>query len=321
MINAMLPSSYSAALAMMLLCMVAWGSWTNMYRLARKWRLEFFHVDWALGLFFIAVVASTFSALPFTADAGSASGLAILCAVTGGAVLNLGNFLLMVGIGRVGMAVAFPVSVGFALVVSTLLSYSINPLGNAALLTVGVALVFCAVLANSLAYRLRSAGTGSRSWGGLVMCFVAGVLFSMAGPLVAKALSTVRPLTPYGVAVLYAAGSLLITLPLFLYMVWKPVDGPPFSLRDYLNGSVRNHLTGFAGGLIWGAGMVMGFLAAGLVGMALSGAIGQANPLVAAIWGVLVWREFRGAPPRAGAALAVTILLYTAGLVVLARSF
>ena len=153
------------------------------------------------------------------------------------------------------------------------------------------------------------------------MCFIAGILFSMAGPLVAKALSTEHPLTPYGVAVLYAGGSLLITVPLFFYLARRPVDGAAYSPGEYLAGSARNRLAGFAGGVIWGSGMVFGFVAAGLVGMALSGAIGQANPLVAAVWGIVVWREFRGAPRPAFVALAVTLILYTAGLVVLARSF
>ncbi len=321
----LLPGSFSAALLLMLLCMICWGSWTNCYRLARNWRLEFFHADYAAGLFLIAVAAavtagSMFGPHTFLDNLRAADSTALICAAAGGVALNIGNFLLMAGIARVGMTVAFPISVGFALVVSTVLSYLIQPLGDPWLLGLGVALVFCAVLANSLAFKLISKTQRRQSNGGLTMCFAAGLLFSAAGPLVAQALSTARPLSPYGTGVLYAGGSLAVTIPLLLYLSRRPLDGPRFSGGDYRSGSARNHLAGFAGGIVWGGGMVFGFLAAGFAGMAVAGAVGQANPLVAAAWGVLVWKEFRGATRRTYLVLSGMVILYGAGLILLARS-
>ena len=302
-------ASFPVALAMMLGAMVCWGSWTNTYRLARAWPVGFFHADYALGVFLAGALAGAGS-LDNLRAAGSD---AWFYALSGGAALNIGNYLLMAAIPRVGMTVAFPVSVGFALVVSTVLSYLVTPLGDPLLLSGGVALVFCAVLTNSLVYRSAGAKSAGSGRGGLAMCFAAGVLFSICGPLVAKALAAPRPLRPAAAALLYGSGGLVAAVPLILFLVPRPLE--------YFRGSHRNHAAGVAGGAIWGAGMVMAFLAAGLVGMAISGAIGQANPLVAAAWGIFVWHEFRGARRRTHLLLALMIALYASGLALLALSF
>jgi glucose uptake protein len=201
------------------------------------------------------------------------------------------------------------------------LSYAIRPLGDPVLLGVGVALVFCAVVTNSFVYRSAGPRKGGGSRGGLAMCFAAGVLYSMCGPLVAKALAPPRPVGSYGAALLYGAGCLVATGPLLLYLARRPLGGVPLLWKEYAGGSVREHVAGLAGGLIWGAGMVLNFLAAGLAGMAVAGAVGQANPLVAALWGIVVWREFRGASRRTMGLLALMVGLYSAGLVVLGLSF
>jgi glucose uptake protein len=322
----LLPETFPAALAMMLVSMACWGSWTNAWRLARRWRLEFFHCDYAIGVMLAAAAAALtagmlFGQPDFLDNLRTASPAAMGYAVAGGACLNIGNFLLMAAIARVGMTVAFPVAVGFSLVVGTVLSYLVHPLGDPALLGGGVAMVFCAVLVNSLVYRSASAGK-QHGRGGLAMCLAAGVLFSLCGPLVAKALTAPDPVAPYGAAVLYAGGSLLITAPLFVWLLRRPIEGKgPLALAGYLGGSARNHLAGLAGGVVWGSGMVLNFIAAGLAGMAVAGAIGQANPLVAAAWGIFVWREFRGAPRRTHALLALMIALYSGGLALLSLSF
>lgn len=321
----LLPETFAAALAMMLGSMICWGSWTNFSRLARRWRVEFFHHDWAWGMFLAAAAAALTGGLFFGRpnsldNLRAAGGDAMAWAVAGGACLNVGNFLLVAGIARVGMTVAFPVAVGLSLVLSTVLSYVVHPLGDPLLLAAGVALVFGAVLTNALAYRSAGAGKPGGA-GGLAMCVAAGILFGMCGPMVAKALNAARPLAPYGAGVLYSLGSLAATLPLLAWLWRRPIGGTPLSISDYRAGTLREHVAGLAGGAVWGAGMVLNFLAAGMAGMAVSGAIGQANPLVAAAWGIFVWREFRGATPRTIALLALMIALYSAGLLLLALSF
>lgn len=308
----LLPASFSAALALMLLSMVCWGSWPNAYRLAPRRALEFRHFDFSIGLLVAALIALVVG----NAGVGlrSADPIAFVAAAAGGVVVNIGNYLLMAGVARVGLAIAFPVSVGSSLVVSALLSYLVRPLGDPLLLGAGVALVFAAVMTNSLAYRCMGARSRGDSHGGLPMCFGAAVFFSVSGPLVAKALTTPRPLDPYAVSLVYAAGSMLAAV-----LVVQFVGRPPWA--GYVSRSVRDHAAGLTGGLIWGCGMVLNFLAAGMVGMAVAGAIGQANPLVAALWGIFVWREFRGASRRVHLLLAVMIVLYAAGLVLVGESF
>ena len=308
----LLPASFSAALVLMLLSMVCWGSWPNAYRLAPKRPLEFLHFDFSIGLLVAALVAVGVGTAGV--DLRNADSIALVAAAAGGVVVNIGNYLLMAGVARVGLAIAFPVSVGSSLVVSALLSYLVHPLGDPVLLAAGVGLVFAAVMTNSLAYRCSGARSHGDSRGGLPMCFGAAVFFSVSGPLVAKALTTPRPLDPYGVSLVYAAGSMLAALVLVKVAVKRP-------WANYVSGSARDHAAGLTGGVIWGCGMVLNFLAAGMVGMAVAGAIGQANPLVAALWGIFVWREFRGASRRVHLLLALMIVLYAAGLVLVGESF
>lgn len=321
----MFSDSFAAALTMMLASMLFWGSWTNTYRLAPRWPLPLFHTDYALGVCLAAWIAAYagagFDAPLFfkglqQADAGAGS-----AALAAGVMLNAGNFLLMAGIARVGMTVAFPLSVGFSLVVSTALSYLIHPLGHPGLLGGGVALVFCAVLVNSLVYRTISKGPGSAGRGGLSMCIAAGVLFSICGALVAKALAPPRPVPPLAAAALYAFGSLLATLPLIMVVATRMPGGNRQLLKKYATPSGRAHTAGLAGGAIWGTGLVLNLAAGSRVGVAIAGAVGQANPLVAALWGIVVWKEFRGSSIRTRLLLALMLALYTAGLGLLGLSF
>ena len=311
---------------MMLLAMVCWGSWTNTYRLARGWRLELYHFDYSVGVLLAALAAALtggtlFGSPDWTGNLRSADAAALVWAACGGASLNIGNFLLMAGIERVGMTVAFPVSVGFALVVSTILNYLVHPLGDPVLLGAGVTLVFCAVLTNSYAYSSAHGPVQTRAGSGLAMCFAAGILFSISSPLVAKAMASARPLAPYGACVMYGTSSLAASVLLLFYLLRRPLGGVPLPLKSYLRGSAVNHGAGLAGGVIWGAGMVLSFVAAGLAGMAVSSAVGQANPLVAAVWGIFVWHEFRAAARRTHVLLALMLLLYATGLLLLALSF
>jgi glucose uptake protein len=322
----LLPESFPTALAMMLAAMVCWGSWPSARRLAAPaWPLEYFQLDCSLGVVLAVVAAAAaFGMCCGTPDVLSnlagAGGLALACALTSGVAVGFGNYLLMVGIARVGMTLAFPVSVGLSLVVSTAGSYAIRPAGDAALLSAGVALVFAAVASNSLVYRSAHPGAGSHSRTGLALCVVAGVLYSASGPLIAQAMAPPRPLAGYGAAVLYAFGYAAAAGPLIALAVRRARNGGGPALAGYTSGSARDHAAGLIAGVGYGAGVVLVFLAAGLAGMAVAGAIGQANPLVAALWGIVVWKEFRGASRRTWRLVALMLLLYTAGLLLLSLS-
>jgi glucose uptake protein len=321
-----IPSSYAVALTMMLLGMFFWGSWPNTYKLTRNWRFELFYWDYALGIFFTSILVGLtlgtfFGPETFWQNLVSADRNAWLYALLAGIIWNCGNILLVAGVALVGLAVAFPVSIGLALVVGVIGSYVITPRGNPGLLFTGVAAVLIAVILNSFAYRAAAASRPKVSRSGLWVCLIAGVLFSGFGPLLAKAYSTAHPLAPYGVEFLFTLGALISTVPVMSYFMRRPVEGARVTWADYMKGSRGEHAAGLFGGFVWGLGTTFTFVPMAVVGTALAYAIGQSNPLVAALWGVFVWREFHGAPPKSKALLAVMFGLYFAGLLLLALSF
>ncbi len=321
-----LPDSFPAALTLMLIGMVCWGSWANPYKLTRHWPFELFYLDYAMGIFATSVIAALTLGMLYGApnaweNLRAADGSAWLYAVLAGVVLNCGNVLLTAAMARVGMATAFPVSIGISFVAGTALSYLVTPRGDPALLSSGVLLVLAAVVVNAAAYRSAATVKPEAPRAGLGLCVAAGLLLCGFGPLVAKALASTRPLAPYPAAVLFTLGALISTLPLLRYVMPRLVGAAPRTLNEYRGGSAVQHWAGWAAGVIWGSGTVAAFIAANTAGMALSGAIGQANPLIAALWGVFVWHEFAGAPRRARSLLAVMFALYTLGIVLLALSF
>jgi glucose uptake protein len=322
----LLPSSYAVALAMMLFGMIFWGSWPNTYKLTRNWRFELFYWDYALGIFLTSIlvgltIGTFFGGATFWQNLTGADREAWLYALAAGFLWNIGNILLVAGVSLVGLAVAFPVSIGLALVVGVIGSYIITPKGNPVLLFVGVALVLAGVITNSLAYRAAAASRQKVSKAGLWVCLSAGVLFSFFGPLLAKAQTSAHPLAPYGLEFLFTLGALVSTIPVMIYFMAHPVEGTPVTLADYKKGSAGAHFAGLFGGFLWGLGTTLTFVPMAKVGTALAYAIGQSNPLVAALWGVFVWREFKGAPTRSHVLVAFMFILYLAGLLCLASSF
>ena len=89
-----------------------------------------------------------------------------------------------------------------------------------------------------------------------------------------------------------------------------PLVGEPVSFSGFFRGPVSGHMLGILGGLIWGTGTVFNMVAASLTGVAISYAVGQSAPMVAALWGVFVWKEFAGAGSRAKMYLAGMFVFY-----------
>lgn len=320
-----LPSSYSAALFMMLAGMIFWGSWANTYKLTGNLRIELFYLDYAFGIFLSSIaigltLGTLFGPVSFVPQLMAADRISWLYACAAGALWNCGNVLLMFGVSMVGLAVAFPLSIGLALILGVIGSYLVMPRGNPALLFAGVAVVFAAILFNSLAYQAAARTKQKPSTAGLFICISAGVLFSGFGPLVGKALSTHTPLGPYGVTFFFTTGALISTFPLMTYFMRNPLQGTALRWADYRNRPARQHAFGFLGGFLWSLGTTFTFVPTSMVGIALAYAIGQANPLVAAFWGVCVWREFKGTGERAHVLLALMFLCYLVGLSLLASS-
>jgi glucose uptake protein len=317
------PETYTTALVLMTITMLCWGSWANTMKLVPKWPFQLFYWDYVLGVILVTflfgmTLGSTGGAgESFAADLGNTDSNAILYGLAGGIVFNVANLLLVAAIAIAGMAVAFPVGIGIALVVGVLLNYVIAPTGNPILLFGGVALVLAAIIVDAMAYKARGDdGTGQTSRG-LKLSVACGILMGSFYPLVTKASEGPNGLGPYGVVFIFAIGVLLCAIPVNTYLMKKPITGdPPTSMSVYFSGGMKEHLSGVLGGMIWGTGMTLSLVAgtAALVGPAVSYAIGQGATMVSAVWGVFIWREFADAPQAAKKLLPMMFILFIAGL-------
>jgi glucose uptake protein len=321
------PTTFVVALLMTIGSTLCWGSFANTYKGTKNYRFELYYWDYALGIFGIAVVLAltmgSFAGGPnaFLANLHAADGRNLLYAALGGFIFNIANVLLVAGIEIVGLAVAFPISIGIALVEGVVLSYALQPRGNPVLLAAGVAMAVVAVVLVGKSYGALRSGQEAVSRRGVVICVVSGFLMGIFAPFVTRAMTRGNTLTPYTTAVFLTLGALVCCFFFNTVLMRRPLVGEPVSAGDYFRAPMKYHALGLLGGAIWGTGTVFNFVAASLVGVAISYAIGQASPLVACLWGVFVWKEFRGANARAKGYLAAMVAAYLLALVLIARAY
>ena len=325
-----LPQTYGAALLLTLVSMLCWGSWANTFKLAGKWRFELFYYDYSVGLLIAATIfALTFGNLgsdgfSFADDLMHAGKRQIFFGAVGGIVFNLANILLVAAISLAGLAVAFPVGIGLALVIGVVWNYILKPQGNPVLLFTGAAIVVAAIVVDALAYRALEAGKAAQaarrvSGKGIALSLLSGVLMGSFFPLVEMGKSGPLGLGPYAIGFVFAVGVFLSTFVFNLFFMNLPVEGPPVAISEYFKGTGPQHLLGVAGGLIWATGTIANFVAARApesvqVGPAISYALGQGATMVSALWGLLVWKEFAGASGRVRALVVVMLILFVCGL-------
>lgn len=321
------PATFAAALLMTIFSTICWGSFANTFKLTHNYRFELYYWDYAFGIFLVSLLLAftmgSFSGgdMAFLANIGSAAASNLWYAAIGGFIFNIANVLLLAGIEIAGLAVAFPISIGIALVEGVALSYALQPKGNAGLLSVGVAFAVLAIILIGKAYGAMQGAGRSVSRKGVVVCIISGLLMGIFAPFVTRSMTAERPLTPYTVAVFFTAAALLCCFAFNTILMTKPLVGEPVGFAGYRNAPGSYHLLGLLGGIIWGIGTVFNFVAASLVGVAISYAIGQASPMIAALWGVAVWHEFRGAGPRAKVYLAGMFASYLLALVLIAWAY
>ncbi len=318
--------SYPLAVLFCIITMLCWGSWANTQKLAEKtWRFELFYWDYVFGIVLLALIfALTIGSIgiqgrPFFQDLRQADIKSLGNAFAGGVIFNLANILIVAAIAVAGMSVAFPVGIGLALVLGVLINYIATPKGDPIWLFLGVALVTLAIILDALAYRKKAVQSRKVPAKGILLSVAGGLLMALFYRFVAKsmALDFVHPeagtLTPYTAVFIFSIG-ILISNFLFNPLLMKyPVEGEPVPFRDYFSGTFREHLTGILGGLIWGVGMSFSILAAGKAGYAISYGLGQGATLIAALWGIFVWKEFKGIKGTAGLILLM-LFLFVAGL-------
>jgi len=320
------PHTLSIALLMMITSAICWGSWANTFKGVKNYRFELFYWDYAIGIFLISLIlaltmgSSRHDADSFLNNVHSADTANIASTMVGGAIFNLANLLLVAAIDMAGLAIAFPVSIGIALVVGVVLSFILQPKGNGALLAAGVACALIAVILDGKAYGSLASAGRSVSRKSLITCVVSGVLMGLWAPFVAHAMTKGNTLGPYSIAVFLTLGALLSCFIWNVYFMKKPLVGEPVGFGGFFLGTASGHMLGLLGGVIWGTGMVFNLVAANFTGVAISYAIGQSAPMVAALWGVLAWKEFSGAGAKAQLFLGLMFVFYCVAILLVAKA-
>lgn len=320
------PQSLSVALLMMITSAICWGSWANTYKGVKNYRFELFYWDYAVGILLISLIlALTMGSAGHDADSflnnvHAADRSNIIYAMVGGAWFNLANLLLVAAIDMAGLAVAFPISIGIALVVGVVLSYALQPKGNPVLLSLGVVCALVAVILDGKAYGSLTTRGRTVSRKSLITCIVSGILMGLWAPFLTKAMTNGHPLGPYSVVVFLTLGALLSCFIWNVYFMKRPLVGEPVSFSGFFHGPASGHVLGLLGGFIWGTGTVFNMVAASLTGVAISYAIGQSAPMVAALWGILAWKEFDGSGPRAKIYLALMFVFYGLAILLVAKA-
>lgn len=320
------PQAYWTCLALMLGSMVCWGSWANTLKLTPRWPFQLFYWDYVLGVIAGGMIwgftlgSLGHNGVPLITDLGQARSDHILLALSGGALFNIANLLLVAAIEIAGLAIAFPVGIGLALIVGVIVNYILEPKGNAVLLGAGVVLVALAIGFDARAYHLRESVRSTATRRGVLISIACGLLMGSFYPLVARASSGSHSLGAYSVVVVFSIGVGLSALIVNTVLMRRPLAGPPVHLRGYWGAPGVWHVWGWLGGAIWCTGMVWNLVAsqAQLVGPAVSYAIGQGATLVSALWGVLIWREFAQAPSGARRMLWPMFFCFVVGLALIA---
>ncbi|MDI9396292.1 MAG: multidrug DMT transporter permease [Candidatus Pacebacteria bacterium] len=329
--------SYPVAVALCVITMLCWGSWANTQKLASKeWRFQLFYWDYAIGVFLLALLlAFTLGSTgtggrSFLADLQQADAKWLGSAFISGVIFNLSNILLVAAIDIAGMAVAFPVGVGLALCLGVITTYLSNKEGNAPMLGAGVVAIMIAILLDAIAYKRLSSGDKKTPVKGIVISIAAGLLMGFFYKYVVAAMGQIDPVTnvleagklsPYTAVVLFSTGLLISNFLWNSIMMVKPFTGAPVPFGDYFTkGNARLHFVGILGGMIWNTGMALSIIASTKAGGALSYGLGQGATMIGALWGVFIWKEFKGAPKGTNRLLGAMFLFYIIGLAILIAS-
>jgi glucose uptake protein len=319
--------SYGWAVFLAFITMLCWGSWANTQKLATKtWPFQLYYWDYAIGVLLLSLLlAFTAGSIgtegrSFIADLSQADSSSLLSALMGGAVFNIANILLVAAIAIAGMAVAFPIGIGLALAIGVITNYIATPLGNPLILFLGVAFVIVAIVLDALAYRKLPSASAQSTTRGIIISLLAGVLMGFFYRFVAASMASdfAQPeagkLTPYTASVVFALGLLASNFLWNTIFMYKPLTGERVTYKDYIEkGDSRLHLIGILGGAIWSIGMTLNIIAAEQAGFAISYGLGQGATMVAALWGVFIWKEFKGARGVNGL-LTAMFLFFAVGL-------
>jgi len=327
--------SYSLAVVLCFVTMLCWGSWANTQKLASKeWKFQLFYWDYSIGVLLLSLIlAFTLGSFGeegrgFIEDLVLANRTSILYALLGGIIFNLANILLVAAIDISGMAVAFPVGIGLALVIGVITNYLAVPVGDPLLLFAGVGFVTIAIIIDAIAYgKLPATSNDKSKTKGLILSVIAGIAMGFFYRFVAASMATdfdvpeIGKLTPYTALVLFSVGLLISNFIFVTLIMYKPISGEKVAPMDYFKkGSPKLHMVGIFGGMIWSLGMSLSIIASGAAGFAISYGLGQGATMVAAFWGVYIWKEFKDAPKGTNKLLNVMFACFIIGLTLIVYS-
>ncbi|MCF0053611.1 GRP family sugar transporter [Dyadobacter sp. LJ53] len=325
--------SYSTAVFFCLITMISWGSSSNTQKLVSPdWRIELFCWDYAFGIIVTSLIfALTIGSIgtegrSFIDDIQQASNENIANALLGGIIFNAANILFITAVSIAGMSVAFSVGSGLSLVIGVVVNYLTSPVGNANLLFLGVFLIIIAILLNTTAYTRMSTAAKSISMKGLLISIASGILMGLFFKYVARSMflnfkvPVAGKVSPYSAVFIFAVGFFISNIILNTFIMFRPIVGTPVKFSYYLKGTFKNHLLGFIGGSIWCIGMSFSIIASDKAGTAISYGLASGAIVVASIWGIYFWKEFKTAPKGTNVILNAMLISFLLGLVLIVSS-
>lgn len=322
--------SYSTAVFFCFITMISWGSSSNTQKLVSSdWRVELFCWDYAFGIVLTSLIfALTLGSYGvegrgFISDLQQASNDSIVNALLGGIIFNAANILFLTAVSIAGISVAFSVGSGLSLVIGVIVNYLTSPIGSANLLFSGVLFIVIAILLNAAAYTRMTTGARFLSIKGLLISIMSGILMGLFFKYVTSAMflnfkvPVEGKLSPYSAVFIFAVGFLISNFVLNTFIMFKPIVGIPVKYSDYFKGTFKNHFLGFIGGSLWCTGMSFSILASDKAGTAISYGLASGAIVVASIWGIYFWKEFKTAPKSTSLILNTMLISFLLGLMLI----
>jgi glucose uptake protein len=328
-----LVQNYTLAVFLCALAMVCWGSWQNTRNLiGNHWRFELYYWDYSIGIvLFALLMAFTFGSIgnqgrSFIVDLVQSNPRNLLSSALGGFIWNIGTLLLVASISIAGMSVAFPIGGGIGWTLGILINYLGKPEGNPILLFSGTGVIILAILVSMQSYRKLADQQKKPSFKGILLALLAGLCIAFFYRFVASSLATdFSPadngkISSYTAVVFFSLGALLSTALINPIFMARPVEGKAVKLSEWSTGTARTHLLGMLGGAIWCLGNSVSFMSVGAASPAISYGLSNSAPVVAALWGIFIWKEFKDAPKGTNLLLALMFMFYLIGLVLIVYS-
>lgn len=321
--------SFQLAIAMCIVTMLCWGSWANTQKMVyKKWPFPLFYWDQAIGyLLMPLIIGLTMGSIgnqgrSLFEDIAQGSLNSFSMAITGGFVFNLANILFVLAVDVAGMAIAFPIGIGIALVEGVFINYIAEPMGNPWFIFIGVFLITMAIILDAKAYgKLESNVKSGFHKKGIMLAVAGGLLMGLFYYFVQRSMTfefhNPEPgkFGPYAAVLIFSLSSFISNFVYNSYLMAHPLKGEKVKYREYFQpGSGKNHIIGITGGLINGLGVTFSFIASSVVGDAIAYGLGQGATMIAAIWGVFIWREFKEAPKNTNYLIALMFICFIVGL-------